>query len=103
MADIAYVSQLPKCDFCKEEGEDVDATHDVKTIHGPWASVCGSHRTLYANTMALGTGLGQQYVVGEPPVVTPEERRAKVDEALRSGSYEDLMDAVGDGDIAEWL
>ncbi|QGJ92876.1 hypothetical protein PBI_BEAGLE_119 [Arthrobacter phage Beagle] len=97
----AYVATLPKCDLCRELGRTTDAHYDGKTKLGPWASMCDEHFEKFG--IGLGTGVGQKYVVGEAPKVTEEERRQKVQEALRNNSMADLEDAVGDGDIADYL
>jgi hypothetical protein len=97
----AYVATLPKCDFCKQLGRTADAHYDGKSKVGPWANMCDDHWADYG--IGLGTGVGQRLIVGEAPVVTEEERRQKVQEALRNNSMADLEDAVGDGDIADYL
>jgi len=102
MPDIAYVARLPKCDFCAEAGIEKDATHDTRTVLGPWASVCDYHLAQYG-VGRLGTGYGQRYIVGDRPPVTDDERRARVAAALKHNSMSELEDAVGDGDIADYL
>lgn len=53
------VAALPRCDFCAD-----DAHYDVRTIFGPWANVCETHRTAYAaEPTRLGTGIGQRLVI----------------------------------------
>jgi hypothetical protein len=97
----AYVAALPKCAFCGMIDTDRNAAYDGKTKLGPWASMCDEHFEKFG--IGLGTGVGQRLIVGEAPVVTEEERRQKVQEALRNNSMADLEDAVGDGDIADYL
>ncbi|ALY10885.1 hypothetical protein WILDE_104 [Arthrobacter phage Wilde] len=103
MANIAYVASLPDCDFCKhDDGVSKPAEYDAKTIYGPWANMCGAH-FVERGTGTLGTGYGQQLVVGERPTATHEETQAKVDEAMRHGTIDDVMEAIGDGDPADYF
>lgn len=100
MSEIAYVSALPPCDFC-DDG--TPATHDVKTLAGPWASVCDLHRTTRAATMQLGLGLGQRYSLEAPPPDSLEDRKLRALEAAQSMDLEGFFEAVGDGDPADFL
>ena len=102
MSDIAYVSSPRYCDIHKYDlGQpDVAATHDVRTFTGQWANVCDEHRVSHAASQRLGTGLGQRLIVGEPPA---QDTAAQIDAALRAGDMDALMDAVGDGDLADWF
>jgi hypothetical protein len=104
MSTIAYVSKLPDCAFHKhDKGEQVPAAYDVRTHTGQWASVCDDCRIVHAATFALGTGKGQRYVVGEPPARDLKARRERAHHALLANNVEEFMDAVGDGDPAEFL
>lgn len=53
---LAYVSKLPKCDFCDKQAE-----YDGKTAMGPWANMCTLHFGQYGT--GLGTGRGQKLTV----------------------------------------
>jgi hypothetical protein len=95
----AYVASLPKCDFCAELGKPaVDAHYDGKTKLGPWASMCDEHWTMFG--IGLGTGVGQEYVVGEKPA---RDRHAEARAAAEAGDTEAFFDAVGDGDPLDYL
>ena len=48
------------CDFCKENGKDISAVIDGKTIYGPWAGMCLDCAKKYGK--GLGTGIGQVFV-----------------------------------------
>jgi hypothetical protein len=55
---VAYVKELPQCDYCKEAGEVVNAEYDAKTKYGYWANVCKKHFNLHC--IGLGLGVGQK-------------------------------------------
>jgi hypothetical protein len=99
MSDTAYVATLPKCDFCKEAGTERDAKYDAKTVFGPWASMCDHHWMMNAASKSLGTGIGQRYVVGE----RPDDAQKRFDDASAAGDYDGMMEAVGDGDPADFM
>lgn len=94
----AYVAALPKCDFCKQLGVTADAHYDGKTKIGPWANMCSNHFQQYG--VGLGTGAGQQLIVGERPA---RDRHAEAQAALEAGDTDAFLDAVGDGDPADYL
>lgn len=102
MASIAYVATLPDCDIHKYDHgtPGIPAKYDAPTLRGPWASMCHDCWVTNRRGSELGTGKGQEYVVGEPPA---KDTRAEVDAAFRSGDMDALMEAVGDGDLADWL
>jgi len=100
MSDTAYVAKLPNCDFCKEQGTEKSAAVDAKTILGPWASMCEEHFVSMGAYSTLGTGKGQRYVVGEPP---KDDRQSRFNDAAEQGDYDGMMEAVGDGDPADFF
>jgi len=100
MATTAYVTKLPTCNFCSEQGTERPAEYDAKTVFGPWANMCTEHFLLRAASQELGTGRGQKLVVGEPPA---DDRQARFNEAMERGDYEAMEDAVGDGDPADFF
>jgi len=61
MATQVTVSELPPCDFCREQGITSPAHYDGKTALGPWAYMCNAHYTVYG--IGLGTGKGQRLIV----------------------------------------
>lgn len=102
MADIAYIARPAFCDIHKYDlgDPDVFATHDVRTTTGQWANVCDDHRATHAATQELGTGKGQRLIVIESPA---KNTAADIDAAFRAGDMDALMEAVGDGDLADWI
>lgn len=100
MSDTAYVTKLPECDVHKFEKATpgVDAAYDGKTIRGPWANMC--EECFGTHGVGLGTGRGQRLVVGEAP---ERDRQAEFDEASRSGDIDSMLDAIGDGDPADFF
>jgi hypothetical protein len=101
MSDTAYVTKLPKCNYPHPEGP-VDALYDAKTDEGPWAYLCENHFQ-HNSVGRLGTGYGQRLIVGEKPVPTTEERRAKVRQAINQGDFDAAEEAIGDGDPADFF
>ncbi len=65
MGTKAYVFELPMCDFC----EDVPAKYDANLPGLGWANVCEFH--FKGNGGTLGTGKGQELIVGEKPRDNP--------------------------------
>lgn len=61
MATTVTVSELPLCDFCREQGLKVEAHYDGKTTQGPWAYMCNGHFTVYG--VGIGTGLAQRLIL----------------------------------------
>jgi hypothetical protein len=57
MGTSVAVSEVPDCDFCKEDGLKTPARVDGKTRMGPWANMCEQHYLNYG--IGLGTGKGQ--------------------------------------------
>lgn len=102
MADKTYVKVLPKCDIHKYISNDVtvEAKYDARTKTGQWAHMCTPCWVENRRTEQLGTGFGQELIVGDPPNV---DRQAEVRRALVNGDYDALQDAVGDGDLADYL
>lgn len=52
------VTELPPCDFCKQEGHMTEAKYDGRTNLGPWAYMCERHFRIYG--IGLGLGRGQR-------------------------------------------
>lgn len=63
--ESVYVSHIPPCDLCTQDGMTTAAVVDGKTRIGPWAYMCGRHFRSYG--LGLGLGLGQQLVLRRPP------------------------------------
>jgi hypothetical protein len=102
MGDTAYVLKYPDCDICKHEQDRITEAHyDGQTLTGQWGYMCEVH--FASRGTGLGTGKGQRLIVGEKPVPTREERRKQVQQAAQDGDWDAMEEAVGDGDIAEWL
>jgi hypothetical protein len=57
----AVVMEFPPCDFCKEELVNTPARYDGKTIHGPWAYMCGAHFIILGT--GVGLGIGQRLIL----------------------------------------
>lgn len=55
------VLELPNCSFCQEQGKEVKADYDGKTIFGPWANMCSQHYGQYG--IGLGLGKGQRLLI----------------------------------------
>ena len=81
-----------KCDFC-----DKPAVYDAKTSLGPWANLCESDYTMYG---ATEKGLFSRL---DRPTPTREDRAADLNAALDAGDFDAAMDAIGDGDIFDYL
>lgn len=104
MGTIAYVSELPKCDFCKNAGVTRKAKYDFKTSSGQWANGCAIHfKNHAAQPDVLGTGWGQELRVGEAPERTDEEIRADLMAAAEAGDFDAFEEALGDRDFAEFM
>lgn len=102
MSDTAYIPAPRLCDVCKIESKnDVTAEYDARLTKGPgagsWANLCGVHFDSRTNG-GLGTGVGQRLIVGPKP-----DQDTLIRRALISGDIDELMEAVGDGDLAEYL
>jgi hypothetical protein len=57
--EATYVTDIPQCDICGEDDKR-EAQYDGKTVHGPWAYMCGGHFRTYG--VGLGLGRGQRLV-----------------------------------------
>lgn len=55
------------CDIHAAMGVGVPATHDGRTVRGPWANMCGDCFQRYG--VGVGLGYGQRFVLA--PVVPP--------------------------------
>lgn len=53
--EAVHVDKIPECDVCPSDDKK-GAQFDGKTIHGPWAYMCGSHFRLYGTGLGLGRG-----------------------------------------------
>lgn len=96
-----HVISLPDCDIHKHalNMPGVPAKYDKRTRTGQWGYVCEDHFKSDTDGR-LGTGYGQELIVGEPP---QRDRRAEAQAALASGDLEAFEDAVGDGDPADFF
>ena len=107
MSDIAYVSELPLCDFCKQSSSPHantrKAKYDFRTVHGPWANGCEIHYRTHRAHTELGTGHGQRLVLGEPPERTDEDIMSDLQKALVEGDFDAMEEALGDRDFAEFM
>jgi hypothetical protein len=63
MGTTVVVPELPKCNFCEEQGRAREAHYDGKTVLGPWAYMCNEHYISYG--LGLGTGIGQRLILEE--------------------------------------
>lgn len=88
-----YVTALPKCDICGK----ADAHYDGKTRLGPWANMCDGCYGIHGTKAST---LTNEFVVGEAP---ERDRHAEVAAAIEAGDWDALEDAIGDGDIADYL
>lgn len=61
MSTQTFVTEIPSCDFCLDNGTDEPATVDARTVFGPWANMCWSHFAEYTDGR-LGTGHGQRLI-----------------------------------------
>lgn len=59
----ARVYELPKCDFCKDQGVDREAHYDGRTVNGMWAFMCTEHFNAIGS--GLGMGRGQRLILEE--------------------------------------
>ncbi len=84
---------MSTCDFCTEP-----ATWDTKTIMGPWANTCDRHYAEYGT--APSTNLADAEAKRNR---SDDDRRADLYAALDTGDLDAAMDAIGDGDIFEYL
>jgi len=91
----AYVPELPKCQAtgCTNDGE-----YDLRTRSGQWGNFCRDHALDHGTY--LGTGWGQRLIVGPEP---ERDRHAEIQDAIMRGDMSALEDAIGDGDIADYL
>lgn len=53
--EAVHVTTIPKCDICGPSDKR-DAQFDGKTVHGPWAYMCGKHFRLHGTGLGLGRG-----------------------------------------------
>ena len=99
----AYVATLPECDIHKYNlgVSGVPAKYDAATTRGSqWASMCEPCWVANRRYPDLGTGKGQEYVLGEPPARDP---LAEFAAALTIGDIDAAMEIVGDGDPADFF
>lgn len=104
MSTRVKVTELPTCDIHTYEKGDpnVTAHYDGATIMGPWANMCAECFEAYG--VGLGTGRGQELIPASEWVEeTHEDRKARVDAAAAAGDIDAMLDAIGDGDITDYL
>jgi hypothetical protein len=102
MSDKTYVTKLPDCDIHKyiHATPGVPAKYDAKTSTGSWANMCDPCWVERRWSAELGTGYGQELVVGTAP---ERDRKAEAQAAAEAGDIEGFFDAVGDGDPLDFL
>lgn len=98
---ITYVIKLPDCDIHKFalNTPGIPAKYDKRTRTGAWGYCC--EECFQSETdQRLGTGYGQELIVGEPPA-----RNVQLDvlTAIHAGDMDAAWEAVGDGDPADYL
>ena len=59
MSNQVYMSEIPKCDFCRTK----QASYDASTWQGPWAYMCDNCWPIYRKSETLGTGHGQKLIL----------------------------------------
>lgn len=102
MGTKAYIPEPRNCDLCAASGVQREAKYDAKTLTGPWAYMCEQH--FQTDSLGqVGTGWGQELVVGEEPQPTRAERRQALLDAAERGDLAAMEDAVGDGDVTDLL
>lgn len=96
-----HVLSLPDCDLHKYalNMPGIPAKYDKRTRTGQWGYVCEDHFKSDTDGR-LGTGYGQELIVGEPP---KRDRLAESRAALEAGDFDAALDAFGDGDPADLL
>lgn len=101
MSAVVYVDEVRTCDVCKFEDHkpDVPASYDARTNTGQWANVCEPH-FLTHTPGEVGTGKAQRLIVGAEP---PRDRKAEALAAAEANDIEAFFDAIGDGDVADFL
>jgi hypothetical protein len=101
MSDYTYVMVKPDCDVHKFEKNTpgVEASYDARTHTGQWANVCDECFETHTPGV-LGTGRAQKLVVGEKP---KKDVTADVEAALMAGDWDAMEEAIGDGDLADYL
>ena len=100
---IAYVTELPQCDFCKQGGTNRKAKYDFRTSWGPWANGCTAHYITNRAHTELGIGHGQELVVGEEPERTDDDIREDLNLAIEQGDWDAMEEALGDRDFSEFM
>ena len=103
MSDTAYVATLPDCQLCG--GPTHPAAYDVSLAafgDSRWGYVC---ETVYASmgSPPLGTGRGQRLTTDPEPTKSRAEVHEEIMTALDNGDFEAAFDAVGDGDVLDFL
>jgi hypothetical protein len=102
MSDKTYVRTLPDCDIHKYHHgvPGVPAKYDAKTSNGSWANMCEPCWVERRWSPELGTGKGQELVVGDAPA---RNVQAEVLAAIHAGDMDAAWDAIGDGDPLDFL
>lgn len=93
-----HVLSLPDCDIHKHalNMPGIPAKYDKRTRTGQWGYVCEDHFKSDTD-QRLGTGYGQELIVGEPPA---RNVQADVLTAIHAGDMDAAWEAIGDGDPA---
>lgn len=101
MSDTTYIKEKRTCDICwyVEGTAGIEASYDARTNDGQWANVCEGHFKSHTPGV-LGTGRAQRLVIGEAP---KKDVRADVEAALMAGDWNAMEEAIGDGDLADYL
>jgi hypothetical protein len=90
-AYIVHERDIPTCNFC-----DRKAQYDAKTNQGPWANMCHDHYVMHRAYSTLGTGKGQEYVVGEPPKKSSMREAREFQRAVEAGNFDLAEELLGD-------
>jgi hypothetical protein len=96
MSTFVIVAKLPPCDF--EHVTARLAEFDGKTAMGPWAYMCQAHFAMFGT--GLGTGRGQQLILGSPHVriggqqTACSEYLAVPQDAVDAGEADEYLDSA---------
>ncbi len=99
-----HVLSLPDCDIHKYEllQPGIPAKYDKRTNTGQWGYVCEDHFKSDTDGR-LGTGHGQELIVGEPPKPTFREKVDEANAKLDAGDLIGALEVFGDEDPADFL
>lgn len=76
---IAFVREIPKCDFKQWDGCELDAEYDFAVKFGSWAFGCEAHWKKYRLHEELGIGSGQKLVLRSDQEKAEAEAEAAAD------------------------